>query len=313
LVIKLLQTASGQAEIDTLDSVFYASCVAPVLIESRILQETPSVSLMRFEHSPHTDLLDNAAQEEESYQVAIVERGWFRLGDRRQKWLLGPGSAFITQPGQISSYTHIPHREPDTCLCLNFKLQAGDPEELPRLFGGARRVIQPTNRFAFLYWRLRQVEIRSETLQLETLACEMLQTALSVELHGPHLYRTSQLAWYAQRVSAAREILERHYAEEHSLKQLASRVGMSHFLFARIFAELVGTTPHQFLLKIRFERARWMLEQGASVTTACYSVGFRNLSHFIRGFRERFGHTPSSAKKMKLTKSAHIAVLNSVV
>lgn len=278
--------------------------MAKALIQSRVLHETPSVSLLQFEHPPHADLLDSDAQEEKNYQIAIVERGWFRLGDHKHKWLLGPGNGFITRPGQINSYTHIRHLEPDACLCLNFKLHSANVEELPRLFGSARSVVQPTNRFAFLHWRLRRLGFGCESLLLETLACELLQAAISVQLHHGRLYRAGQLAWYAQRVSYAREILETRYQEEHSLRHLASQVGMSQFLFARIFAELVGIAPHQFLLKVRFERARWMLAQGASVTSACYNTGFRNLSHFIRGFRQRFGGTPSSIKKRIANGSA---------
>jgi len=39
-----------------------------------------------------------------------------------------------------------------------------------------------------------------------------------------------------------------------------------------------------------------MLEQGASVTAACYAVGFNNLSHFTRTYRVWHGCVPSDSR-----------------
>jgi AraC-like DNA-binding protein len=71
---------------------------------------------------------------------------------------------------------------------------------------------------------------------------------------------------------------------------------MSTFQFARVFRELVGSAPHQYLLHVRYQAALRMLLEGASVTDACFECGFANLSHFTREFKRRFGHSPSSVK-----------------
>lgn len=71
---------------------------------------------------------------------------------------------------------------------------------------------------------------------------------------------------------------------------------MSPFLFARIFRELIGVPPHKYLVRLRLERARLLLESGMSVTDVCYTVGFNNLSHFIRTFSAHFGVLPSNLK-----------------
>lgn len=101
-----------------------------------------------------------------------------------------------------------------------------------------------------------------------------------------------QLARYAERIDAARRQLARRFAERHRLAALADGVGMSTFQFARLFRELVGLAPHQFLLRVRFEAAVDMLLEGASVTEACFACGFPNLSLFSRQFKTRFGESP---------------------
>jgi len=93
-------------------------------------------------------------------------------------------------------------------------------------------------------------------------------------------------------------MINAHPAGRHSLWELASKVAMSPFLFARIFRELIGISPHKFLVRVRLQHARALLEQGMSVTEACYASGFNNLSHFIKTFRERYGQSPSEFKRV---------------
>ena len=71
---------------------------------------------------------------------------------------------------------------------------------------------------------------------------------------------------------------------------------MSPFQFARVFRELVGIPPHQYLVRRRLARARELLQADMTVTDACYAAGFNNLSHFVRSFRRAFGVSPSRLK-----------------
>lgn len=59
---------------------------------------------------------------------------------------------------------------------------------------------------------------------------------------------------------------------------------------------LTGLTPAKFILEIRLQEARRLLEnrEYSSVTAVCYSVGFKTLNHFSKRFKLRFGRRPSS-------------------
>ena len=78
---------------------------------------------------------------------------------------------------------------------------------------------------------------------------------------------------------------------------------MSPFLFARVFRELIGMPPHKYLVRIRLQHARVLLESGMSVTDVCYAIGFNNLSHFIRTFRAYYGSVPSKLKASKTARA----------
>ena len=270
--------------------------MAAVIVKRMLVRETPCASLCRFEHPPDAACLDSVEEAADSFQIGFVERGWFQLCTRRQQWLLGTGSGFISRPGEYYAYKHPKNLAPDACITLTFKITRENADELPRAFRRLPLVLRPSNRLAFLAWRIRGIESGEDSLRLETLACELLAAA-GAPRAGAHLYRPGQLSWYAKRICAARELLDTQFAEQHSLESIAANVAMSPFLFARIFGELTGAPPHRYLVRLRLQRARWMIEQGESVTRACYSVGFNNLSHFIRSFRAHFGCAPSRLRK----------------
>ena len=58
---------------------------------------------------------------------------------------------------------------------------------------------------------------------------------------------------------------------------------------------ITGVTPKKYIQEMRFWEARRMLELGLvdSVKAACYSVGFKDQSHFSKKFKAKFGHYPS--------------------
>ena len=84
-------------------------------------------------------------------------------------------------------------------------------------------------------------------------------------------------------------------ANEVSVAQLAKAVGMSQYYFSKLFKMSTGTTPHQYVMRQRVERAQELLREGrttlAEVTTR---VGFETQSHFTSVFRHLSASPPSA-------------------
>lgn len=262
----------------------------------RTLRETPAVSLARFDHPPGARLPTAFSSHEaaEHFRVNVVERGWFRLRYGRREWTLGAGSIFLSRPSDEYRYSHLKHVEPDACLRLEF---AGSlATELADTFPLLSLVLPATNRLAWLRLQLSSLASDTHEMALDALASELVDAACNAADDSHHLYRSGQLKWYAERISAAREVMDADPAAQHSLWNLSSQVSMSPFRFARVFRDLVGMPPHKYLVRLRLLRARDLLCSGMPVTDACYAVGFNNLSHFIHSFRGYFGVTPSSLK-----------------
>jgi AraC family transcriptional regulator len=80
-----------------------------------------------------------------------------------------------------------------------------------------------------------------------------------------------------------------------SLDELAAASGYSVFQFARMFKATTGLAPHQFVLRLRLERAQRLLARErhdvAEVAVAC---GFYDQAHLTNAFRKAFGRTPAA-------------------
>lgn len=100
-------------------------------------------------------------------------------------------------------------------------------------------------------------------------------------------------AAFANRVQ---EILHRKYQEDSfDVAALATALGMSRTHLHRRIQRSFGLAPSEMIMRFRLDRAAGMLLQRAgTVGEIAYAVGFRDLSHFVKRFREQYGQTPTA-------------------
>ena len=80
---------------------------------------------------------------------------------------------------------------------------------------------------------------------------------------------------------------------EIDLERTAAEAGISPFHFLRLFASVLGVTPHQYLVRSRLRHAaRLLADDDRPVTEIAYDVGFGDLSNFVRTFHRAAGVSP---------------------
>lgn len=99
------------------------------------------------------------------------------------------------------------------------------------------------------------------------------------------------------KLSAILKYINQHINENLSLDELAQRFSLSKFYLTRRFKELTGLSLHQFIVKKRLTRARYLISVGIDPYRAAVDAGFNNYSHFSRTFKSYFGQNPSSIPK----------------
>lgn len=96
-------------------------------------------------------------------------------------------------------------------------------------------------------------------------------------------------------VEQIKKYLDQHYQEKISLDQIARNMYLSPFYISKIFKTETGDTPINYLIELRMERAREILESGqaGSIQNVAAQVGYEDAYHFSKLFKKHFGIAPS--------------------
>jgi AraC-like DNA-binding protein len=100
----------------------------------------------------------------------------------------------------------------------------------------------------------------------------------------------------------ARDLLRDCLGEPVALADAAAEADLSAWHFLRLFRRAFGETPHEFLTRLRIERAKDLLTvSGRSVTDICFDVGFSSLGSFSTLFARHVGASPAAFRRRMRT------------
>lgn len=119
------------------------------------------------------------------------------------------------------------------------------------------------------------------------------------------LHRLSTESTVHNVILPAIKYIERNYQNPKlSNAELAEKCSISEVYFRKIFTETYKTTPKQFIVDIRINKAKQLLSDGfIKVGAVAGLCGFSNQYHFCRLFKEKTGLTPTEyAKQNRIYK-----------
>ena len=91
--------------------------------------------------------------------------------------------------------------------------------------------------------------------------------------------------------------IESEYTSKLTLSALAEIAGMNEKYLCRFFKSYTGSTPIDYVNRLRVDRACFdMTVNKMSVTEAAYECGFNELSYFIKTFKKYKGISPGQYK-----------------
>jgi AraC-like DNA-binding protein len=94
-------------------------------------------------------------------------------------------------------------------------------------------------------------------------------------------------------VERALDYIDLHYRERLSADQLSIEFNLSKHKLQAGFQELTGLTVHNYILKVRVDKAKQMLaDTDQPVKSIASAMGFKRPSHFICIFKEYTSLTP---------------------
>lgn len=96
---------------------------------------------------------------------------------------------------------------------------------------------------------------------------------------------------YYKRINPVVNFIVENSCEDLTLNKLAAMANYSPFHFQKLFKELIGESPKQFIIRIRLENAAHSLivHRHLSITEIALDSGFASPSTFARAFKNYFG------------------------
>jgi AraC-like DNA-binding protein len=230
------------------------------------------------------------AEQYRCHSVSYVRKGSFGCQTRGRSFELVAGSILVGYPGDefICTHDHICGDE-----CLSFFLEPelveaiGDRTEAWRL-GAA-----PPLPELMVLGELAQAAVdgRSDIGldEVGQLFASRFVEVVSGRTHQP----VAATARDRRRAVETALWIEAHSHQQIDLEAAAGQAEISPFHFLRLFSNVLGVTPHQYLVRSRLRHAaRLLAEEGVSITDIAYDVGFGDLSNFVRTFHRAAGVSP---------------------
>jgi AraC-like DNA-binding protein len=146
----------------------------------------------------------------------------------------------------------------------------------PALVGAIARALADLDR------PLAPIEIDDRVLALSD-AMLALDTAIARKSGGATALAASE---------RVRQFLDAHIEYNVASCELEAVAGLDRFALARHFRASFGTSPYNYLVMRRLDRARALLRAGDPLAGIAVACGFADQSHLTRQFRKAYGVTP---------------------
>ena len=246
------------------------------------------------------------AEQHQLFSVAMVLAGSFQYRGSNpangRGELMTPGSMLLGNPGQNFECGH-EHATGDRCLSFHYS-----PDYFERIAADARvrgpKIAFPVLKFpplrglASLFCRASAVLHKSSAapskgrLLWEELSLEVVVQSLRTATGHLKPNSTIQPSTIS-RVTGVLRAIEQNLGSVWTLTDLARQSGLSPYHFLRIFEQVTGLTPHQYVRRLRLAEAAVRLSSGdEKALDIAIDCGFNDASNFSRAFRAEVGMTP---------------------
>ena len=236
------------------------------------------------------------------FAVGVIEQGALGFYYRGENVVAGPGTINLANPGEIhtghaqaeSGWTYRMFYMPADVLQSAADKMSRHPAEFPFFEKG---VIQDRPLAAKIHALHTALETGSlSSLERESRFLDMLTRLIVRHADAPPVPPAPSGA--RKEIDRAADYIADCFAEDISLKRLASIACLSPFHFAREFKRATGLPPHTYLVQTRVKKAREMITAGKPIARVAADTGFTDQSHLTRHFKRITGATPGQFSKI---------------
>lgn len=101
-----------------------------------------------------------------------------------------------------------------------------------------------------------------------------------------------------KKMEDAIDYISKNYKRHIDMAEVSNHVSMNYTMFSSVFSKYVGMNFTVYLRKVRIDKAKKLLHNtDMKVKEICQEVGFDDMAHFTRLFKEETGRTPNTYRK----------------
>lgn len=243
----------------------------------------------------------------DDYQITIPIVGNPSLDINNKSNILTKNTRMVTPPGE--KHIHFTRENESRLLLINLNKRFLENVYLSRIHNGSSGLEfsfysegSSKKLIRFAEEAVRVNLFNEDSIEnLEELELELAEAFLTIQ-EGSHseLWKYKVAIHHHPILKQMIEYINDHYQNDLSLDMLSKISNVNKFYLIRLFKEILGCTPSQYILNKRIEFAIKLLKTtNLDITSICYEVGFGSLNTFERVFKKRFGCTISAFRKKK--------------
>ncbi|MCH8686103.1 AraC family transcriptional regulator [Pedomonas mirosovicensis] len=223
----------------------------------------------------------------DEYVVGVVVEGAEELLVRGERHIVAAGHTLLLQPGEAHA---------NACVgdgVLRYRVLYIPASCNPALADRPMSFPAPVSRSAALYRGILDVHrsLQRETGRLEQES--LLDRLIGILRFGTEDAAKGALPRCSGRIGRTKAFIDRHFAEDFGLDDLAAIAGLSPYHLLRTFKAEVGLTPVAYRLLRRVLNARELLQSTMPIAEVAVASGFADQSHLTRSFQRLMGVSPA--------------------
>lgn len=229
----------------------------------------------------------------EYYVIGFIESGRRYLSCKNREYTVTPGDLLLFNPGDNHTCQQC-DGQPMDYRSINIQREAMS-SAVREITGEAyvpyfteqvvfRSELVPLLRELHLMIMQDEKDFRKEEL-FYLLLEQLIEEYADRELPAPNIAPSAG-------IQGVCDFLQQHYMDNITLNDLSRLVGLSKYYLLRSFTKQEGISPYNYLITVRINKAKKLLEQGVSPVETALRTGFVDQSHFSNFFKKQIGLTP---------------------
>lgn len=132
----------------------------------------------------------------------------------------------------------------------------------------------------------------------QLLSLLLRRNAIQAPLTSSLKYDANLLQQDNQSILRSVECIHQHFMENMCIQTLANEVGYNRSHFTRQFKQVTGSSPQEYIMRLRFSEAKYLLlTTDQSIQQISFSLNYHNPDSFTKQFKKMVGMTPAEFRK----------------